>query len=161
MNASIMAEQIQLHGEQALKRQYLTFFMAEEEYGIDILSVQELRNWEDITEIPNSPEYIKGVINLRGTIVPITDLRARFGLAPLEYGPLTVVIIAKVTIDDKSKIVGLVVDEVSDVYSVDDEDTKEVPQYHDSLDNRFASQIMAVQDKMIILVNLENIFAEQ
>jgi len=77
-------------------KQFLTFFMAEEEYGVDILTVQEIRSWEEITVIPNSPDFVKGVINLRGTIVPIIDLRLRFGISAIEYGPLTVVIVLKV-----------------------------------------------------------------
>ncbi|WP_411020783.1 chemotaxis protein CheW, partial [Salmonella sp. ZJHZ21_0185] len=96
--------------------QFLTFIMADEEYGVDILTVQEIRSWEEITEIPNAPDYLKGVINLRGTIVPILDLRLRFGLAMIDYGPLTVVIVVKVIFEQNSKIMGMVVDAVSDVY---------------------------------------------
>src|SRR3990167_1951917 len=76
--------------------QFLTFIMAGEEYGVDILQVQEIRGWENVTPIPNAPAHIKGVINLRGTIVPIVDLRQRFGLQRAEYGPVTVVIVLKV-----------------------------------------------------------------
>ena len=82
-------------GQQQGVKQFLTFIMAVEEYGVDILTVQEIRSWEEITVLPNAPDFVKGVINLRGTIVPIIDLRLRFGLPSTEYGPLTVVIVVK------------------------------------------------------------------
>eukprot|EP00487_Bulimina_marginata_P011330 TRINITY_DN68_c0_g1_i2.p1 TRINITY_DN68_c0_g1~~TRINITY_DN68_c0_g1_i2.p1 ORF type:complete len:110 (-),score=24.00 TRINITY_DN68_c0_g1_i2:250-579(-) len=82
-------------------RQFLTFMMAEEEYGVDILTVKEIRSWEEITVIPNAPDYVQGVINIRGTIVPILDLRLRFGLPKIEYGALTVVIVIKVDLGQK------------------------------------------------------------
>ena len=94
---------IELQRKEGIK-QFLTFIMAEEEYGVDILTVQEIRSWEDITALPNAPEYVKGVINLRGTIVPIIDLRLRFGLPAIAYGPLTVVIIVKIEFEQESKV---------------------------------------------------------
>ena len=85
-------------------QQFLTFIMDEEEYGVDILTVQEIRGWEEITAIPNAPVFVKGAINLRGTIVPIIDLRLRFGLSSVKYGPLTVIIVVKVELKVGSKI---------------------------------------------------------
>ena len=108
---SELDNKIMLEQAQGVK-QFLTFIMADEEYGVDILTVQEIRSWEEITEIPNAPDYVKGVINLRGTIVPILDLRLRFGLATIDYGPLTVVIVVKVIFEQNSKIMGMVVDAV-------------------------------------------------
>ena len=88
-------------GDQA---QYLTFVLAGEEYGVDILRVQEIKGWDSATPIPNTPDYIRGVINLRGTIVPIVDLRRRFELPPADYGPTTVVIVLKVQSADRMRI---------------------------------------------------------
>ena len=131
--------------------------MAAEEYGIDILKVQEIRGWEEITEIPNAPDFIKGVINLRGTIVPIVDLRLRFSIAAKEYGPLTVVIVVKEHVGDKEKVVGLVVDAVSDVYTINNDDARTAPEFHDSQDNDFVDRLVNVGDKMVILLDLPKI----
>ncbi|MFT7566222.1 MAG: purine-binding chemotaxis protein CheW, partial [Pseudoalteromonas distincta] len=114
---SQLSNQLNLQQQQGVK-QFLTFIMADEEYGVDILTVQEIRSWEEITVLPNAPEFVKGVINLRGTIVPIIDLRLRFGLPSVDYGPLTVVIVVKIEFELGSKIIGVAVDAVSDVYSI-------------------------------------------
>ncbi|MEO2267747.1 chemotaxis protein CheW [Pseudoalteromonas pernae] len=150
-------EYIVLQNHQGEVQQYLTFMMAAEEYGVDILKVQEIRGWEEITEIPNAPEFLKGVINLRGTIVPIIDLRLRFTIAHKEYGPLTVVIIVKEYVGDKEKVVGLVVDAVSDVYTINNDDARSAPEFHDSTDNEFVDRLVNVGDKMVILLDLPKI----
>ena len=95
--------------------QYLTFLLGDEEYGVDILRVQEIRGWDSVTTIPNAPPFIKGVINLRGTIVSILDLRERFGIQSVEYNDLTVVVVLRVKSEDgeKERIMGVVVDAVS------------------------------------------------
>ncbi|NMM40703.1 chemotaxis protein CheW [Pseudoalteromonas arctica] len=149
LNNKIMLEQ-----SQGVK-QFLTFIMADEEYGVDILTVQEIRSWEEITEIPNAPDYVKGVINLRGTIVPILDLRLRFGLATIDYGPLTVVIVVKVIFEQNSKIMGMVVDAVSDVYSIVEQDAKTVPNFSDSDNAEFVAGLVNVGEKMVALLNLQ------
>ena len=136
-------------------KQFLTFIMADEEYGVDILTVQEIRSWEEITEIPNAPDYLKGVINLRGTIVPILDLRLRFGLAAIDYGPLTVVIVVKVYFEQNSKIMGVVVDAVSDVYSIAGQDAKTVPNFTDSENSEFVAGLVNVGEKMVALLDLK------
>lgn len=138
--------------------QYLTFFLAGEEYGVDILSVQEIRGWEKTTVIPNSPDYVKGVINLRGTIVPIVDLRLRFALPVLEYGPLTVVIVLMVK--DKTgrnKVVGIVVDAVSDVYDIDHLKVKNPPDLEYSVGNTYISGLYNVENKMVILLDINTL----
>ncbi|KPH59999.1 chemotaxis protein CheW [Pseudoalteromonas porphyrae] len=136
-------------------KQFLTFIMADEEYGVDILTVQEIRSWEEITVLPNAPDYVKGVINLRGTIVPILDLRLRFGLPSIEYGPLTVVIVVKVNFEQGSKIMGVVVDAVSDVYSIAEEDAKTVPNFTDSDNSEFVAGLVNVGEKMVALLDLK------
>lgn len=116
-------------GDNENKNQYLTFLLGEEEYGVDILRVQEIRGWDSVTTIPNAPPFIKGVINLRGTIVSILDLRERFGIKSVEYNDVTVVIVLRVKADDggKERIMGIVVDAVSEVYSISAEQLKDAP----------------------------------
>ncbi|HEA17556.1 MAG: chemotaxis protein CheW [Pseudoalteromonas prydzensis] len=151
---SELDNKIMLEQAQGVK-QFLTFIMADEEYGVDILTVQEIRSWEEITEIPNAPDYLKGVINLRGTIVPILDLRLRFGLAMIDYGPLTVVIVVKVIFEQNSKIMGMVVDAVSDVYSIVEQDAKTVPNFSGSENTEFIAGLVNVGEKMVALLDLQ------
>jgi purine-binding chemotaxis protein CheW len=136
-------------------RQFLTFMMAEEEYGVDILTVKEIRSWEEITVIPNAPDYVQGVINIRGTIVPILDLRLRFGLPKIEYGALTVVIVIKVDVGQKTKIMGMAVDAVSDVYSIIEKNAKMVPTFSDSDNSEFVAGLVNVGEKMVALLDLK------
>jgi purine-binding chemotaxis protein CheW len=137
--------------------QYLTFMMDEEEYGIEILSVQEIRGWEPMTVIPNSPDYVKGVINLRGTVVPVIDLRLRFQLPEVDYSDVTVVVIVKVAIGDKEKIMGIVVDAVSDVYNLNKEIATKAPDVGESMNKPFIDGLINVEDKMVVLLDLEKI----
>lgn len=137
--------------------QYLTFIMADEEYGVDILSVQEIRGWESVTPIPNAPAHVKGVINLRGTIVPIIDLRQRFGLKNVEYGPLTVVIVLKVDTAKGSRVMGIVVDAVSDVYSLSVEDMKAAPDLGDHVNTLYIKGLVNVNNKMVILLDINEL----
>ena len=136
-------------------KQFLTFIMADKEYGVDLLTVQEIRSWEEITVIPNAPDFVKGVINLRGTIVPIIDLRRRFAIPAIEYGPLTVVIILKVKLESTSKIMGIVVDAVSDVYSIAEHEAKAVPHLSDSEHAQFVAGLVNVGEKMVALLDLQ------
>ncbi len=137
--------------------QYLTFIMADEEYGVDILSVQEIRGWEPCTQIPNSPSFMKGVINLRGTIVPIIDLRERFGLKTVEYSPTTVVIVLKLETEKGNRVSGIVVDAVSDVYTLAKKDMKDAPNIGEKMNVSFIKGLINVNDKMVILLELETL----
>ena len=137
--------------------QYLTFIMANEEYGVDILCVQEIRGWESATPIPNAPMHIKGVINLRGTIVPIVDLRQCFGLAAIEYTAVTVVIVLKVETDNGSRIMGIVVDAVSDVYSLAEAEMKAAPDLGDAVNTDYIRGLVNVNSKMIILLEIDRL----
>jgi purine-binding chemotaxis protein CheW len=143
------------------EQQYLTFIMAGEEYGVDILAVQEIRGWEQSTVIPNSPDYIKGVINLRGTIVPIMDLRARFGLPRVEYSPVTVVIILKVDGNHGERVMGIVVDAVSDVYTIAEGTTRRAPELSEDNNSLFIKGLVNVNDKMVILLDVSSLLALQ
>jgi purine-binding chemotaxis protein CheW len=139
------------------EQQYLTFIMAGEEYGVDILAVQEIRGWEPTTVVPNAPDYIKGVINLRGTIVPIMDLRSRFNLERVEYSPVTVVIILKVDTERGERVMGIVVDAVSDVHSISDSDTRNSPELIEDLNTEFIRSLVSVDDNMIILLDVQRL----
>lgn len=137
--------------------QYLTFIIAEEEYGVDILRVQEIKGWSKTTPIPNTPDYIKGVMNLRGAIVPIIDLRERFGLAPLEYGPMTVVIVLSVQSEERERLMGIVVDAVSDVYNVKPEDLKPAPDLGGKLRSEFVKGLATVDEKLMIVIEIDSL----
>ncbi len=144
-------------GVSAGEDQYLTFILAQEEYGVDILRVQEIKGWSKTTPIPNTPDYIKGVMNLRGSIVPIIDLRERFGLEPLEYGPMTVVIVLSVQSEDRERLMGVVVDAVSDVYNVKPEDLKPAPDLGDRLRSEFVKGLATVDEKLVIVVDIDSL----
>jgi len=139
--------------------QFLTFVLATEEYGVDILRVREIKGWDSVTPIPNTPAYIKGVINLRGTIVPIVDLRQRFGMEDVEYGPMTVVIVLKIECADRDRIMGIVVDAVSDVYDVPKEEMKDAPDFGNVVDTEFIHGLATVEEKMIIILDIDHLLS--
>ncbi len=135
--------------------QYLTFIMDREEYGVDILSVQEIRGWESVTPLPNAPKHVRGVINLRGTIVPLIDLRLRFGLPAVEYNQTTVVIVLKVpNRSGKSSVMGIVVDAVSDVYSLGRDALREAPDLGENVNTDYIKGLANVKGKMVILLEI-------
>ncbi len=136
-----------------IAREYLTFLLGGEEYGVDILRVQEIRVWTPVTAIPNTPEYLKGVINLRGTIVPIVDLRQRFGYEIHDYRNTTVVIILQGSVRGKAASVGVVVDAVSDVHKVDEGDVKDAPDFGRNVDSCFVHGMATLGEKIIILLD--------
>lgn len=137
--------------------QYLTFFLGGEEYGVDILKVQEIRGWEPATNIPNTPDYVLGVSNLRGHVVPIVDLRLRFTLSSAEFTPATVVIIVKVGQGGMQRTVGMVVDAISDVYVVKDADVREAPDFGGSLATEFIMGLTTVEEKMVVLLDVDHL----
>ena len=137
--------------------EYLTFTLGQEEYGIDILKVQEIRGYDAVTRIANTPEFIKGVINLRGTIVPIVDLRIRFHLGNVEYNDFTVVIILNVG----SRVVGIVVDGVSDVITLQPGQINAVPALVSNIDTKYLVGLGTVAERMLILVDIERLMTSQ
>jgi purine-binding chemotaxis protein CheW len=137
--------------------EYLTFTLGEEEYGIDILKVQEIRGYDAVTKIANTPDFIKGVINLRGTIVPIVDLRIRFNLGSVEYNEFTVVIILTV----RDRVVGVVVDGVSDVITLQSSQINNVPSMVSTIDTKYLVGLGTVEGRMLILVNIESLMTSQ
>lgn len=157
MSSSQVAEAYEIGQVNADSEQYLTFLLADEEYGIDILRVQEIRGWSQVTSIPNTPDYIKGVVNLRGAIVPIIDLRERFHLADIDYGLTTVVIILKVEREGGERIVGIVVDAVSDVYSLPAGELSPAPDFGGVINADFLRGLATVGEKMIILLDIDGL----
>jgi purine-binding chemotaxis protein CheW len=137
--------------------QYLTFQLAGEEYGVDILRVQEIKGWERATRIPHVPHYVLGVINLRGAIVPIIELRRRFGLEHTEFGPTTVVIVVKVSSERGVRTVGMVVDAVCEVYNVAANDLKAAPELGASVETAFIKGLATVENKMLILLDIDRL----
>ena len=135
--------------------EFLTFTLGKEEYGVDILKVQEIRGYDAVTAIANTPEFIKGVINLRGIIVPIVDMRIKFNLPNVEYNTLTVVIILNLA----GRVVGMVVDGVSDVISLTPEQIKPAPQFSSTMDTKYLKGLGAVEERMLILVDIEELMA--
>lgn len=141
--------------------QYLTFIMADEEYGVDILSVKEIRNWDSATPIPKAPDHVRGVINLRGTIIPIIDLRQCFGMKAIEYGPLTVVLVLQVETDRGHRELGIVVDAVSDVYSLEHGQIKPAPDMGERINTAYIKGLASIEEKMVILLNIEKLLSQE
>jgi len=141
--------------------QFLTFILGDEEYGVDILRVQEIRGWEPVSRIPNVPSYEKGVINLRGAIVPIIDLRDRFGLQVTAYNPLTVVIVLQLRQEDRQPVVGFVVDQVSDVVDIATEIMSPPPEFGVGVNTRFLRGLATVGQRMIMLLEIDRVLPHQ
>lgn len=139
--------------------QYLTFMLDGEEYAVDILRVREIKGWEKATPIPNTPDYVQGVMNLRGTIVPVVDLRRRFGLAAESYGPTTVVIVLTVVHEERQRIMGIVVDAVSDTYTVAASEIKPAPDFGSGVDVALVCGLATVEEKLIILLDIDRLLS--
>ena len=140
--------------EQEPQREFLTFRLGNESFGIDILKVQEIRGWDEPTAIPNSPDFIKGVINLRGVIVPVLDLRMKFNLPQAEYDRFTVVIILNVA----ARVIGVVVDAVSDVLSLDKDAIRKTPEFSSAaFDTRYITGLATIEEQMLVLLDIEKL----
>ena len=133
--------------------EFLTFALGEEEYGVDTLKVQEIRGYEAVTRLPDAPDYIKGVINLRGTIVPVIDMRIKFNLDKVEYDAMTVMIVLNVA----DRVVGIVVDGVSDVIRLGGAQIREVPELGAAIDRKFLTGIGTLDERMLILLDIERL----
>lgn len=137
--------------------QYLTFTLGEEEYGVEILKVHEIKGYSSITPIPNTPTYIKGVMNLRGTIIPVVDLRSKFAMLETEYTRFTVIIVVMVG----SKVMGLVVDAVSDVLNIPQGDIQPAPDFGYQADTRFINGMAKAGDKLIVLLDIDKVLVAE
>ncbi len=140
-----------------LTSEFLTFRLGEEEYGMDILKVQEIRGYDSITQIANAPEFIKGVVNLRGIIVPIIDMRIKFQLGNVEYNQFTVVVILNVA----DRVMGIVVDGVSDVISLGQEQIRPTPEFGTVIDIEYITGLGTLDDRMLILVDIEKLMGSK
>lgn len=138
-----------------LTQEFLTFTLGSEEYAIDILRVQEIRGYDQVTAIANSPAFIKGVINLRGAIVPIIDLRIKFNLPVVTYDQFTVVIILNVM----KRIIGVVVDSVSDVIALAHGAIKPPPEFGSTFNTEYLMGLATVEERMLILVDIERLMS--
>ncbi|MCC6302165.1 MAG: purine-binding chemotaxis protein CheW [Gammaproteobacteria bacterium] len=139
--------------------QYLTFICAGEEYGIDILRVQEIKGWEGATHVPHTPAYILGVMNLRGLIVPVIDLRTRFDLEQRPFNASTVVIVVRVRCSLAEKTVGLVVDAVSEVYTFPGEAILPPPEMGERIDGACINGLASAGDTMVMLLDIDSLIA--
>ena len=136
--------------------QFLTFNLGDELYGVDILRVQEIKGYTAVTKIPNTPPHIKGVLNLRGTIVPIVELRTKFGMPTIDYTAFTVIIVVMV----RDKVMGLVVDAVSDVLNIDKKDIQSPPQFGVKVDVSFLNGIGKSGDKLVALIDIDRLLTD-
>ena len=133
--------------------QYLTFRLDGLDYGIPIHQVQEIRGWTKVTPLPNSPRYIRGVLNLRGTIVPIIDLRLRFNLPEVPYDAITVIVVINVG----PRLAGIVVDAVSDVIDLDPEQRRNAPEFEGQANRQFVQGLTQVEDKLLVLIDVDKL----
>lgn len=136
---------------QSGEEQFLTFRLDGQDYGMPILKVQEIKGWDKITPIPNSPAYVKGVLNLRGVIVPVIDLRLRFGLPEAKRDAFTVVIVANV----RGQLAGIVVDAVSDVINFCTEQLCDAPAYEGQQNREFIKGLAQVDGKLLVLLDVD------
>lgn len=165
MDIQSLAGEIPVEGEHSLEgidfitsgEQYLTFLLANEQYAVDILSVEEIRSWEVPTKIPNSPSYVKGVINMRGLIVPIIDLRLKFGIGEAAYSETTVVIVLKIETDELVRTIGFVVDAVSEVLNVEERDIRSAPAFGGCVPQAYVSGIVNLGANVVTLLNVETL----
>lgn len=137
--------------------QFLTFTLEDEEYGIEILRVQEIKGFSKVRPIPNAPSYIKGVMNLRGTVVPVVDLRSRFGMREAEYNQFTVIIVVSMG----AKVVGLIVDAVSDVLNINKDLVEETPEMAGDLDTSFFRGMGKVGEKLVLLLDIDRLVGNE
>jgi purine-binding chemotaxis protein CheW len=143
------------HTNNEAQHEFLTFVLGDENYALDIMTVKEIRGYEEVTKIANAPAYLKGVLNLRGDIVPIVDLRLKFNVGEATYDEFTIVIMLMVG----ERIVGIVVDEVSDVIKVSESEIKAPPEFGVAFDSAYLHGLTSINEQMIILVNIQKLIS--
>lgn len=146
-----------LHALQPNKREFLTFTLADEEYALDILTVQEIRCYEPVTRIVGAPPFIKGVVNLRGAIVPIVDMRIKLALEKVDYTDFTVVIILSIA----GRLVGIVVDSVSDVLALTPEQIRPAPELGSAIDIRYITGLATIDQRMVIMLDIARLMTSK
>ncbi|MDX1590103.1 MAG: chemotaxis protein CheW [Oleiphilaceae bacterium] len=145
------------NSSQGRGQEFLAFTLGEEEYALDILKVQEIRGYDNVTRIANAPSFIKGVINLRGTIVPIVDLRLKFNLGEASYNEFTIVIILNLA----ERVVGIVVDAVSDVIELQSEQIRPAPEFRATVQAEYIQGLATVEEKMMIILDIEGMMLSE
>ena len=157
MSTAIASAGAAPHGATATTVQFVSFAIGDDQYGVDIMAVREIKGWTSITPLPRQPEYMRGVLNLRGVMVPIIDLRCRFGQGLTDATPVHIVLVVQIA----NTTVGLLADRVLDIISIDAAQIRPVPRV--SLDARvdFLSGLITVEDTMIALIDLDQLLAEQ
>lgn len=163
MDIQALAQEIPIEGEYSLEgidfitngEQYLTFVLDTEHYAVDILCVEEIRSWEKPTRIPNAPVHVKGVINMRGVIVPIIDLRIKFGIGEAVYCETTVVIVLTFESDEQSRTIGFVVDAVSDVLNAEENEIKSAPAFGGIIPHHYVNGLVNVGEGVVTLLDVE------
>jgi purine-binding chemotaxis protein CheW len=140
------------------KQQFLSFVLGDEAYGIDILAVKEIRGWEKVRQLPNLPGYIKGVLDLRGVIVPVVDLRVRFNTSDPEYLVTTVIIVVLAKTPNGDQMFGAVVDSVSDVLDIGMEEIRDTPVMGKGIGTQYISGMVSVNDSMVVLLYVDRLF---
>jgi len=158
MSTSPIAKQEQAVG--AGTHQFLTFVLGNETYGVDILRVQEIRGWAAVTKIPRAPAHVLGVLNLRGSIVPIVDLRMRFALERAEYTAITVIIVVSVNFAAGRRDFGVVVDGVSDVVDVNSAEVKPAPDLGSRATTEYIRGLVPVTDRMVVLLDIDRLIGD-
>ena len=138
-------------------KQYLTFLIGDEYYGVNILKVQEIKGYTDVTRIPNTPDYIKGVLNLRGTIVPIVNLRMKFGMEQIDNTAITVIIVVMV----QGRVMGMIVDTVSDVLTLSAKEVKPPPSFGTKVDTSFIDGIGTSEERLVTLLDIDRVLTDQ
>jgi purine-binding chemotaxis protein CheW len=154
MQANSLSSQAS-NAKDGIGREFLAFTLGSEEYGIDILKVQEIRGYEAVTRIANAPEFIKGVINLRGIIIPVVDMRIKFNLGTPTYDQFTVVIILNIG----GRIMGMVVDSVSDVTTLTSEQIKPAPEMGTAFNSDYLTGLGTIDERMLILIDIDKLMS--
>ena len=140
-------------------RQYLSFILAGEEYASDILKIQEIRDWKSSTLVPNSPDYIEGILNLRGDIIPIINLRTRFDLPASDKIANRIVIVLDIESDGKNRLMGLLVDAVAETYDVDMDKVRPAPIGSSAIDDEFITGLTTLDNKLVILLDVDQLLS--
>jgi len=143
--------------DSAVATEFISFAIGDEQYGVDIMAVREIKGWSSVTQLPNQPDYMRGVLNLRGVMVPIVDLRCRFGQGLTDATPMHVVIVVQIGI----KTVGLLADRVLDIVAVDAAQIQPVPQVSRSMRADFLSGLVTIDSTMIALIDLDHLLKER